>query len=377
MADTTRYVDLSLSTGANDGTTAADAWRTFADLEAAISAEVSALSAGDTYQVWCKRSASAASATTAWAYNENPPLGVTVIIEGYSSSTGDGLDTPGNWFQYGGQVNLTGDVQLRHFDVDTGTTTVDAALKIQYGHIYQCRGTTNSNAAGIYGREAVIEESIGVKEARSTTSQRLAIRLSRGAVINCVAEGGLCLESAFRTVSAWGNIVTPGPQTTAGDPLVLLDGSQDTSGLFFNGNTLYDATGDAVQIDEGQDTTRKLGPIVISRNVVWGAGGYAFRNAGSTYTDALVHCTGNFYGNCTSGEASGIATSMLSNTSLSADPFTDASSKDFSLNSTAGGGATVRTGARGDLHSWGTDVQHLAGAWQRGEGGTSAQPSIH
>ncbi len=147
--------------------------------------------------------------------------------------------------------------------------------------------------------------------------------------------------------------------------------------MVFHGNTLYNATGDAVQLDEGQDTTRKLGPIIISGNVVWGAGGYAFRNAGSTYTTALVQCNGNFWGNATSGEASGIPSSMRGNTQLTADPFTDAAGDDFGLNSTAGGGAVVRTGARGDLHSFGTDPQALAGAWQRGEGGATAQPSIH
>ena len=50
---------------------------------------------------------------------------------------------------------------------------------------------------------------------------------------------------------------------------------------------------------------------------------------------------GNADGNNTSGETSGIA-SGDNDITLTADPFVDASSDDFNINDTAGGGALLR-----------------------------------
>jgi len=104
-----------------------------------------------------------------------------------------------------------------------------------------------------------------------------------------------------------------------------------SDGAIIEGNVVVDSGGDGIEI--GCQAT-------VKRNILQGNGAYGIHNADTHHDDYYV-ADWNAFRNNTSGETSGIA-SGDNDITLTADPFVDASSDDFNINDTAGGGTVLR-----------------------------------
>src|SRR6056297_603436 len=103
-----RYANFDLATGANDGTSEADAWQSWTDVFAGDSP-------GD--HIYVKKTASRHTAGAAGSLAIDLPFfgGVGTelgILEGYGTTPGDGVK-----FESGNRARLSSSVLLRGFDI--------------------------------------------------------------------------------------------------------------------------------------------------------------------------------------------------------------------------------------------------------------------
>ena len=93
---------------------------------------------------------------------------------------------------------------------------------------------------------------------------------------------------------------------------------------------------------DGSDDTTGYGVPLLSiyNNIFDSNGGYGLNLPSSSRSPVMVN---NAYRNNTSGERSSTVPAGENDITLSADPFTDSASGDWSLNTTAGGGAELRS----------------------------------
>lgn len=105
------------------------------------------------------------------------------------------------------------------------------------------------------------------------------------------------------------------------------------AGNFFH-NVIVDSTNDGIFL-----TGSGIYDSCIQGNIFQGNGGYGLNS--DTVPDNLNFADFNAYRSNTSGQANGI-TQGANEVTLTADPFTNASSGDYTLNDTAGGGAACK-----------------------------------
>jgi hypothetical protein len=140
-----------------------------------------------------------------------------------------------------------------------------------------------------------------------------------------------------------------------------------TGGAFFwNNETGFALACTAVGCSAGFDTQ---GPLIALNCLAYGCTGYGFNIEGAYGVALLRACAG---GSNTSGNYRN--TTPESFVALTADPFTNSAGGDYSLNSTAGGGALLRgTGWPGAFPGGGTTGYLDIGAVQAA-GGTGGTP---
>ena len=119
-------------------------------------------------------------------------------------------------------------------------------------------------------------------------------------------------------------------------------------GIIIKNSTIYNNSGDGIQLHAATDDEATYGHITVSttaifNNIIYGNGGYGISAMKTEAENQLnrLFIEYNAYGDNTSGALDSLTASSTDIT-LSADPFTDAASGDFSLNITAGGGALLR-----------------------------------
>ena len=119
----------------------------------------------------------------------------------------------------------------------------------------------------------------------------------------------------------------------------------DDASVTIMNNTFVDCGGNAVEFEDsaGSSDNSPTRSVVILNNLVAYSGGYAFVTP-TTATGRLRMEGGSiFAGNATysntSGAYTGQITSGTSDVALTADPFVDRPGRDYSLNTTSGGGA--------------------------------------
>ncbi len=151
--------------------------------------------------------------------------------------------------------------------------------------------------------------------------------------------------------------------------------TQEGDGLLFINGSVYNITRDAFRY--GENTAIDTRPLLIRNVVMSNIGGYCFNDTGSlafktsaqqTDHNACNPTGSGFYNNWPAG---------VGDITLSANPFTNGGSNDFSLNNTAGGGASAKAaGFPGVLNSGGTGYIDL-GALQSQATGGSAGTIVH
>lgn len=137
---------------------------------------------------------------------------------------------------------------------------------------------------------------------------------------------------------------------------------------FYN-NTIYNNTSDGIYIDGGSD-----GQVSISNNIIVSNGGYGINVANAPSGSTFVFSDKNFFYSNTSGEINNTARVIqyMPNVTLTGSPFTSAGSGDFSLNNTAGAGASVRSANPYNSFPTGLTVSYLDGGAVQKSGGSTA-----
>lgn len=127
-------------------------------------------------------------------------------------------------------------------------------------------------------------------------------------------------------------------------------GSGNSFGAVMISNVAYGTSSHGFSFDG------TLGAALVQNNVAYGCGGYGFRD---TTSDSLFLARGNnAYGSNSSGNLSNVPPG-LGDVILTADPFTNAAAGDFSLNTTAGGGAACRAAGFPGVFPGGLTTGHL------------------
>lgn len=281
------------------------------------------------FRVWMKTGSYNAAASTTFA-------GQTRVF-GYSSIRGDGTMTNGPTVTAtAGSLNL--------FGVTNGHTGVTFAfLKVNGGgqativgfflrnssftetrnHAYKC--TATSCTTGFSGVTGVLVAALFCYADSCTTG------FTRLDCFGCESKG--TSGSTGFTTTATGSFVFC--IASGGSlPFNMQSGGQS---VLVN-CTAYGGTSHGVQADYPGNNSN----IVLINCIMYGNGGYGLTVSGSESTEKVVNCA---FGSNTSGDISGANPKLIhvyGKITLTADPFTNAAAGDFSLNTTAGGGALLR-----------------------------------
>lgn len=324
----------SAATGADDGTSEADA---FDDLQTALSS----LSAGD--HLYCKNGSSReGSQTVNLSFSGPTGSGPPVIIEGYGSTPGDGIR-----YQTASPCVWSGsNWVLKYFDIDKGADGTDA---YHFGNadgwlMYRCKGTSTYN----YGSCTNLADGVVVEcefYGKSVQNTKGILNLQRCDAINNYVEvtdgvsSGVRVQTGYRVNSLAGNLIvykgSTSPTTSAG---VVFHGSNNSNGGITYQNTVVGFDYGFMEEDGNPlDPTKRW---VHFGNLFYD-GIYGFFNR----EDVNSHETGHqllstAIGSMTSGQTDGKEQLLLDTTTLTASPF--AETTDYTINSTSGGGALIR-----------------------------------
>lgn len=331
MAWTERYANFDLGTGANDGTSEANAWKTPA-------AVIAGVASGQRVNI--KRQAAAYDLTATVNFNVSGTATAPIWYRAYTTTIGDG----GIWecaYNTGGVANLT-------FSGDHNYVE---------GVYFKPGASTNLNAFNISGAASWAirckwdpRDICGVGNCFRCYGIVRAGRL----VFGGVGESRQIVESLFKRVSTTGESYMTSADVFAGSLMVencvfVGAGNSGESGLFIDrgdenrgisviGSRFYNFDSGLV-LDEEPNNVSKT--IVVKRNLFDTMAAYGVKRT-NTY-GGYIRLAGNYYRACTSGFTNyPVESEIHPNTSLSADPFVDSASADFNINNDAGGGAVLR-----------------------------------
>lgn len=175
--------------------------------------------------------------------------------------------------------------------------------------------------------------------------------------VNCVADSctsvGFAVQNGIALYNCWAKSCTTGIDNlgAASGPVVdrcLITGGTTGVRVGASGNVcsfvainsvFYGQSGDGLRITTNTIAAQDL----VVNNIFYSIGGYGINAATPNGSVASTYTAGgrNAFGACTSGQRN-LFPAGPSDITLSADPFTNAGTNDFSLNNTAGGGAACR-----------------------------------
>ena len=328
----TVYYDSS-ATGANDGTSEADA---FTDLQTAYDS----LTMGD--HLYCKRAASREGVKTTnltfskTATDTDSPM----IIEGYANTPGDG-----GMYQTASPVIMNGDYHIiKYFDVDKDDDNDACFYLTGDGHVaYRCIGRSTYG----YGRvfRLVMGSAIECAGYGAVRQGGNAIfdNGNRGSIINCYAEvqsaaasagSAIVCASGFRPFSVVG-CVCKNSSGTSGLEGIRLQSSPVRGGVVMNNTVEGFDTG--IVFRDGSPASADQSVIAYG-NVVYNAADGIKNNQG-TYTGTLgLVSIQNAFGLITSAQTTAITD--FDPITLTESPFVDTT--DYQLNNAPGGGALLK-----------------------------------
>lgn len=350
MAITEKYLDVDLATGLNDGTSEANAWQTWADA-------VAGLSAGERLNVKnpsSRKDISGSAVFTVDANNTTP-----IHVRGYGSTIGDG--TPALMENFRLQVAANWVVEA----IDILNSDADGQPCFEGNDFgaafYNCKGVKTGAGSQADGTifECANNSVVNCYAEVNTTGASNWITSSNTALINCengvtaysvcvfkgdpmsTAEifGGIRLGADFehaavshRNVVYWEDDDTPSFNVSG----IICQGLSvsDSGGYHIHYNTIHNfATG--IRIDDAGGSSTSGTPS-YSNNLIT-ACPWAVRVAD---TGPPIHF---FFNTATDGNFSGAYD--IDTRLLTADPYTDKANADFSLNTAVGGGEACRARA--------------------------------
>lgn len=157
--------------------------------------------------------------------------------------------------------------------------------------------------------------------------------------INCISHNNG--SYGFNTV-AQESLVNCISHSNAGHGFVLLSRQASSQGCSISNCISYGNTGDGIRIEAIHGKASVTNCLLVNN------GGYGIQKETRTSFETLTHnyFNNNAFYNNTSGEvSSNITAGPDGHITLTADPFTDAAAADFTINSDAGGGSTLRSTA--------------------------------
>ena len=314
MAFVDMYMNPDLLTGANDGTSEANAWQSFDDA-------LSNCVAGQ--RVNCKNGASRHSTGLSnTTTNSNLPTKL-IWFRGYSSTPGDG-----GLFQVNGQFELGDYTVIERFDI-LCDFTADA---VEESCVIECKITTINSLGEAYRGHDIRNSIIDQQGVGGGT----AVSIDNGSAINCIiknASSSSCIsldENRASGVAINNYLIGNGAVSSGG---ILTDDGDPYDFTHVRQNVIVDCeTG--IEIQFGRSATSVYAFGTIENNV--------FLNC----TDA-IKCTDatntigkrmwkNAFFNCTSNYT-GIGDQPLYDLgTLATNPFMDVANLNFNLNDTAG-----------------------------------------
>lgn len=333
MAWVERYANFDLGTGANDGTSEANAWQT-------ISAMTAGVSAG--HRINIKRQSAGYDLTSNVTITNAGTATAPIWFRAYQTTPGDG----GLWlvnYNSGSSASLTFSgsyVWVEGIDYQPGASVNIAVLSI-YGTMsraIRCRirnRTGNAAYANPYGCDI---------ELFSAGSHRIEFAGANLYPIT-VKNNRFKITGTTSTFSFYSDMFGRG--ATFVDNLFIGAGSAD--GLFIdrqdNGrnfvicNNRFYNFASAIIVDEEPNGGAEA--ITVFDNVFESCSSYAIERTNAEA--GFVKLFRNKHYNTTSGFTNySTEAEPIENESLSGSPFVDAAGGDFTLNSTAGAGAACR-----------------------------------
>ncbi len=334
MAITETYFDPDLATGSNDGTSEANAWQTWAVMEAGRGT-------GD--RVNAKNPSSPFQPGTNITFAVSATDLLVSIFRGYGSTIGDGTK-----FQFDLQTNtlIVSGEGARFYDFDiTGAYEFGASFAIagdnsraENGKVVNTSTTTNVSRA--FDIQDATAKNMYI-ENNSTGSAGTACTLANGTLTNSVIVAtriGLDISAAFRQNLASDLLIfEKGSAATTG---ILVDDLAGSGGCYIKRCTIDGFTDliDLNSLDVIAGTNKP--PIIEDCILSNGTTGIANTDTATININIAVSDIA-FYN--ISGSDTELGDNEVENKiSLTADPYTDAANDDYSLNNTAGGGADVR-----------------------------------
>jgi hypothetical protein len=330
MAWTDRYANFDLATGANDGTSEADAWQDIATMNAGMAA--------GGMRVWIKRQASR------MFFGSGVTLGVAGVaatpnlLVGYATTPGDGglwevgatsfsnnILVPAHFIIENVDFDGTGGGLLRgNNTASPGTSAVRCRIlaegEIRFGFAHRCRFELAASGARLAG----------------TATNNSGVTWTENILIG----SGSTLLARPDVVGQEAHIV---------DNIFLGDGTSGSVGLelyrpaqgahIVRGNIFHDFDADGLQVSE-ESSSPDGEYSIVDGNLFSTCGGYGVKKPATTYGQWRLR--NNFHYLCTSGLTDYTEELVYGSVALSADPFEDAASGDLRINDAAGGGALIR-----------------------------------
>lgn len=339
MAITEVYANFDLGTGSDDGTTEANAYQTWTSMSAGVVV-------GE--RLNCKKTASryAPGADVTWALSATDLL--VSAFRGYDATITDGVKFQIDTSTFSFIVSGEG-CQIENLDA-TGTDISNIIRMSGDGSFINNFIAVNTDTSTNQCQAIDLSDCSaynGYAESNSTNSSissgQGAVRLARGTIKN--------LEIVATRVGVYNSVGSRACSIV--DCLIYEKGTGGIAGVFMAGaltiaggvccGMTIDGYTTGFHIDDMETVVGGVATIQIFDTIISNA------TTGIDNTDsATKNMTANlatvaFY-NCTTDTDMG-DNEVMNKISLSADPYTDASTDDYTLNNTAGGGADCRAAA--------------------------------
>ena len=329
MAFTETYLNYDLASGANDGTSEADAWQTWGDA-------ISGAAAGDRINV--KRTSSrVSSGDVQWTVSGTATA--PIHIRAYETTIGDG-----GMFEQNNRFRCSGEnVLIEGIDILSATTLL-LWITGDMCCAYRCRAEITGAGNAIARAQDASFINCYVKGVDIAASY--LVQGQRASFIGCYFElassdidaGGSILELyEYNRNNQVLNCIIKGNGDADLIGIKLKDDRNRQGGVVCN-NTIENC-GIGLQMTDGSATGR-VDVIIIQDNIIYN-GVKGMENLQGTNTSTIGHIiNNNAIGNLTGTAYTNMGDWVLNQITLTANPFIDTT--DYELNDAAGGGALCK-----------------------------------